>query len=61
MPALRKPQTYNKLTSDVISAIIHSVTVDKRSYAEVAVKFRVTKRLVGNIMKKHRSDHGFLG
>jgi hypothetical protein len=56
MPALRKPQTYNKLTSDVISAIIHSVTVDKRSYAEVAVKFRVTKRLVGNIMKKYKSD-----
>ena len=59
MPALRKPQTYNKLTSDVISAIIHSVTVDKRNYAEVAVKFRVTKRLVGNIMKKYKSDQGF--
>lgn len=58
---LRKPQKYSKLNSDIIAAIIHKVNVAKWSYAQVAVKFRVTKQLIGNIMKKNKLDGGFIG
>ena len=37
------------------------MVAEKWSYAQVAVKFRVTRHVVGNIIRRSKLDGGYLG
>ena len=39
---------------------MHKVLVDKWSHAEVGIKFKVTRFVVGNIIRRIKLDGGYL-
>ena len=57
---MRKPVSRRTLDSEVIEKIIYSVRELNWSYADVAVKFRVTRFVIGKLIKRLNIDSEFL-
>ena len=61
LPGRLKPRGMHQLSKQVQCDIHQAVHKDKQSYAEVSARFRVTKRLVGAIIKKFKAHSDYLG
>ena len=56
VPSRRKPLKKHRVSSEVVRAVIDGVLGQKLTYQEVALKHRISGRLVGRLIKEYKSD-----
>ena len=61
IPSRRKPRKRVQLTHAELKEVWDAVTVDKFTYVQAAVRFRITKVLVGKIIRNFKRMPDYIG